>query len=412
MTIDSTLFPRCNPQEAPPGSGLVCGAVAPIVEGVAWDTTGCPVPEAPCETTCEQCPDTSGGAAAVCAGVVFNANGKTYTQGANGCITESGACIPDGVYTQITYANCIPTYGTAPTPVIDFGTPAEWCNLGVLYSYANGQITTTGTPIPDGVYTRFTVQGGCIIGADLAPLPVYQPSECCDDPGSGSVALDCNDVSICLSNYPYAGTAPSTTRFIGQDGNSYTIDLTAAAATFDCDDVKTCLASFTSGGTAGAATQLVGVDGLKYLLPSSLIGGGAASSGISGSYCGGMTYASGSLTELPVTVAALGVNNSEVSWPPVLGATTESWLEVAKVGCKLNFTVNEAGLLNAVVNQFASGSSVPSGTLFLADDGYNYSIEEIAAKVDSLLNLTARLTAVEAALTLHKAQLPTAAHPS
>lgn len=408
MTLDSTLFPRCNPQEAEPGSGLVCGAVRPIVEGVAWDTTDCPIPETP-SNGCEQCSDGGSGAGSgesACTGINFSINGKTYTQGTNGCITSSGSFVPDGCYTKICLVDGVPTYGTADAPVIDFGTAQTWCSFGVSYKYENGKITKSGTPIADGVYTRFTIQGGCIVGADVAPLPVYQPSECCDGSSGGGSDFGCSDVAACLGAIPFAGTATSSTRFIGQDGKSYVVATSGGgSSSFDCDDVKTCLADFPANGTASELTQLIGADGKKYFIPVS-----SGPAGQSGSWCGGLTFSSGLLTGIPSTTAAINVNNSEVSWPPVLGLTSNSFLEVSKTGCKAAITVNQAGLFNAVLDQFANGDAVPDGTRFLAEDGFTYTIEQISEKL-GIPALKAQVDAIQAELTAHKAATRDVAHP-
>ena len=41
-------------------------------------------------------------------------------------------------------------------------------------------VTDRKFQIPDGTYTSFTFQGGCVVGVGNAPLPVYTPQACCD----------------------------------------------------------------------------------------------------------------------------------------------------------------------------------------------------------------------------------------
>jgi hypothetical protein len=279
--------------------------------------------------------------------------GKSYTQGTNGCFTATGTALPNGIYTQFRLLDgCVVEVGSAPTPTIDFGQSQTWCSLGVSYTYTNGKITKTGTAIPDGTYTRFTIQNGCIVGADSASLPVYQPAECCDSGSGGSGSTDCGDVFTCLASAPSAGQAGSTTKLIGADGNAYTLPSSTGggSGSFDCDDVKECLSAFQSNGAAGALTFLIGADGFKYSLPS-----GSATSGADVSSCGGLQISGGLVKSVPATIAATDSYTTEFGWGPVLGASTtvNDFLKVTKSSCKLNFSI-DAAIFNAKVEAAVS----------------------------------------------------------
>lgn len=389
---DSTLFPRCNPKEAPEGSGLVCGAVRPIVEGVHWDTTNCPLPEQP-SNGCEQCP----------------------TNGGSGECPECPepepiAPVPDGCYTQVCFENNVPTYGQAPEPVIDFGQRQEWCSFGIKYTYEDGQITKEGAALPDGTYTSFTIQNGCVVGVGDAPLPIYKPSECCDDGEPNGNGFSCGDVADCLGFIPFAGNASPSVRFIGQDGRSYTIPPASIPDyELNCSDVAACLNSFSNAGTITELTELVGADGKKYFFPFQ-----QPQEGVSFSSCG-IEFIDGSLTSLPTTNPPVGNTVSEFGWPPVLGAQTSDWLHVSKSNCSLNFSIDKPLLKIDMLGLFGIAATVENGTRFLSSDGNSYSIEAISSKIDSILGLPAlraRLTALENDFEEHKAMPISLAHSS
>ncbi len=370
---DSTLFPRCNPKEAPDDSGLVCGAVRPITEGVHWDTTGCEVPEKP-SNGCEQCP-TDGG------------SGECPECPEPAPVTP----VPDGCYTQVCFTDNIPTYGQAPEPVIDFGQRQEWCSFGLSYAYEDGKVTKQGTALPDGTYTRFTIQNGCVVDVGLAPLPVYMPAECCEGDGSGGNSFNCGDVAACLGAFPYAGDATPTTRLIGANGQTYTIgESDGGDELITCDDIVNCLSALPSGGEATELTMLVGADGSKYFVPFP-----DTASGFSATSCG-LVFDNGILTDVPTTNPPVGDTISEFGWPPVMGAQTEGFLKVSKANCRLNFTIDNLAVRNAVISEFVQGTEVPDGAVFLAGNGEAYSIEAISDKVYELLNLGALQSQVNA----------------
>lgn len=95
-----------------------------------------------------------------------------------------------------------PSYPTPAEPI----DPVSWCGFGYTYTFNGVTIARTGTPLPDGTYTSFTVSGGCVVEVGQAPVPAYTPSDCCEpaggDSGDGGVVdidvsnLPCNLISV------------------------------------------------------------------------------------------------------------------------------------------------------------------------------------------------------------------------
>lgn len=86
--------------------------------------------------------------------------------------------------------------------VIDIGEDFQAClPFGAYISLSNGRLAYAGpntTRVPDGVYTQFTVQSGCIIAAGQADIstytstpcaPVPNPCDCGGGGGTGAVVL-------------------------------------------------------------------------------------------------------------------------------------------------------------------------------------------------------------------------------
>lgn len=88
----------------------------------------------------------------------------------------------DCAKTRVLKKDCPP----APEPLPDCE-PVSFCagNYSVNFDGRCLHVEPNANPLPDGTYSTFTLEDGCIVGVGTAPLPEYTPSDCCAAPNTG-----------------------------------------------------------------------------------------------------------------------------------------------------------------------------------------------------------------------------------